>query len=310
MYIAFVWYLPINLVIIIWLFDDPEGSPLPDTETEIYEEFTVHMLTRHGVKLDIEIQMDSLKDVYRVESTEIKEGFFKICQLAFHGRLEDKLLFTEKDFHSSNATHLGLLTEDRHWSSSRTYREHTYSFLHLTFQEFLAAFHITTLDSDIQLQIAMENAVNPRMGEVLKFYAGLTKLTDHAFEVFRTTLYHRIDLAVQNSTAIAVNKDSRPTFKDIRSVDRTLLRSVFEARSVEASHEFINGLHGVLNFRNKSFHFPLTPYDSSALGFALFHNSESIKELNLRDCYMGPVGLSALLQQMGNAILPNTVELE
>ena len=303
-------YLPINLVIIIWLFDDPEGSPLPDTETEIYEEFTVHMLTRHGVKLDIEIQMDSLKDVYRVESTEIKEGFFKICQLAFHGRLEDKLLFTEKDFHSSNATHLGLLTEDRHWSSSRTYRERTYSFLHLTFQEFLAAFHITTLDSYIQLQIAMQSAVNPTMEQVFKFYAGLTKLTGHAFKVFRTTLYHRIGLAEQKSSALAVHRYIKPRYGDIRSVDRTLLCSVFEARSVEASHEFINGLHGVLNFIGKSFHFPLTPYDSSALAFTLFHNIESIKELNLRDCYMGPVGLSALLQQMGNAILPNTVELE
>ena len=300
-------YLPINLVIIIWLFDNPEGAPLPATETEIYGLFTVHMLTRHGMKLGIEIRMDTLKDVYHVKSTEFKVGFYKICKLAFHGRLEDKLLFTEKEF---NSTHLGLLTEDRYWSSSRTYMESTYSFLHLTFQEFLAAFHLTTLSNDIQLQIAMDNAVNPRMSEILKFYAGLTKLKDHAFEVFRTTLYHRIDLAVQNTTAIAVNKDTKPMFRDIRSVDRTLLRCVFEARSVAASHEFMDGLQGVLNFRNKSFHFPLTPYDSSALGFTLFHNNQSIRILNLRDCYMGAVGLSAVLRQMGNATLPNTVELE
>ena len=327
-------YLPINLIIIIWLFDNPEGSSLPETETEIYEKCTILTLTRHVSKLDSDIvlQLNTLNDIYQVKSAEIQKGFFKICQLAFQGRLEDKLLLTEteKDFLPSTASHLGLLTVDFYWSSSRIFKERTYSFLHLTFQEFLAAFYITTLESNDQLEIARATVPNPRMSEVLKFYAGLTKLRGHAYKVFQITLYHHNNLAapkaiatltgavfgviqsiwrrlaVPDTTVIAASNETT----DIRSVERTLLRCVFEARSVEGSRELTSGLQGIFNFKSKTFNFPLTPYDSSALGFTLFHNHQVIKELNLRDCYMGPTGLSAILQQLGNTTLPKLVELE
>ncbi len=49
----------------------------------------------------------------------------------------------------------------------------TYTFLHLTFQEFLAAVHISKLEVDVQVEIIKKYSTSRNMQAVWKFYCGL-----------------------------------------------------------------------------------------------------------------------------------------
>ena len=60
-----------------------------------------------------------------------------------------------------------------------------YNFVHKTIQEYLAAYHISTLSLEKQANILQEELCSSRMEIVLKFVAGLTKfsqlINDHVF---------------------------------------------------------------------------------------------------------------------------------
>ena len=56
--------------------------------------------------------------------------------------------------------------------------EYLYSFLHLTFQEFLAAFYLANLDEDTRLIKIKEHISKSEMLVVWKCYCGLVKFRD------------------------------------------------------------------------------------------------------------------------------------
>ena len=66
---------------------------------------------------------------------------------------------------------LGLVTRDL--VTELAGLEQTYSFVHLTFQEFLTVFHIVQLDVEKQMDIISEYVKVGHMSNVWKFYFGM-----------------------------------------------------------------------------------------------------------------------------------------
>ena len=135
-------YLPIHSAMVCFLFDEM-GCSLPQTETEMYKNFTNFTLLRSLTRYEEnEPCLDSPKDLPAQE----RKLFLEICKLAFektktskqvmkHNEVKDFL----KDVKSSSKS-LGLINVDR--ISMISGFQDLYTFLHLTFQEYLAAYHI------------------------------------------------------------------------------------------------------------------------------------------------------------------------
>ncbi len=159
-------YLPVHAAMICFLFSKLEGN-IPQTETQIYEQFTIATILRHKVnKSEGVIQMKSLMEL----SGEEKALFNSICKLAYDMIINSQQVIKKSDAQISVSTNLdfGLLTIER--TSEYYGSEDLYTFHHLTFQEFLAAFYIR------EAQVEDKLIVKYSLRNVWKFYCGLTPL--------------------------------------------------------------------------------------------------------------------------------------
>ena len=166
-------YLPVHAAIICFLFCQLRND-IPYTETRIYEQFTIATLLRHERRDHEYVQLKSLKDLCRNDS----EQFYKLCELAFHAIINSQQVICQSDSKvlqsDGTGTHLaifGLLTVER---TFRHYGvEDLYSFLHLTFQEYLAALYLVELEQNKQKEILKKYCNHFRLRNMWKFYSGL-----------------------------------------------------------------------------------------------------------------------------------------
>ena len=161
-------YLSVHAAMICFLFSQLEGN-IPHTEKQIYKQFTISTLLRQKTRKEEKQQLKSLNDLFG----EDKLQFRSICKLAFD-MIMNSQVFSQSDVQVSlsdaTSSVLGLLTVEH---TSRHYGlEHLYTFHHLTFQEFLAAFHITGLEEREHVNVLTKT----KQRNVRKFYCGLIGL--------------------------------------------------------------------------------------------------------------------------------------
>ena len=167
-------YLPVHAAMICYLFCELEGD-IPHTETKIYEQFTIATLLRQKMRDTKNVMFKSLKDL----RGDDKETLFKICQLAYTMTVNSQQVVSQSDlialFDGTNfdVASLGLLTIEH--ACKRSGIEKLYTFLHLTFQEFLAAFYVAEMEDFMQRGIFLKYSCEHRMKNVWKFYSGLVQ---------------------------------------------------------------------------------------------------------------------------------------
>ena len=178
-------YLPIHCAMVCCLFNFLKGS-VHQTETEIYDEFTKYMILRTLYRDSKRCSIKSLD----VLPPSPKGVFNKICMLAYEMTTKSKQAMEELDinFFFDVKESLGLLTVDR--TATRLGFQNMYTFLHLTAQEYLAAYYISKLDENEQLQVIEEYGKQRQMQQVWKFFCGLARNVDNSQLKFNALLSH------------------------------------------------------------------------------------------------------------------------
>ena len=138
-------YIPINCAIIAQVYKDIRKSRelMPKTMTQLYTTLTLVLIKRHMIssgKWDMHSRVpSSLKDLPESVSIDLK----RVSQLAYSGLFKEdvQLVFTDSDV-GEGFQHLGLMNavmEIYMCEGAAT----SYSFLHLSIQEFLAAWYVS-----------------------------------------------------------------------------------------------------------------------------------------------------------------------
>ena len=138
-------YIPVNCAIIAQVYKDIRKSRelMPKTMTQLYTILTLVLIRRHMISSG---QWDkhskvptSLKDLPESVSIDLK----RVSQLAYSGLFKEdvQLVFTDSDV-GEGFQHLGLMNAVKEMYVCEGAAT-SYSFLHLSIQEFLAAWHIS-----------------------------------------------------------------------------------------------------------------------------------------------------------------------
>ena len=280
-------YLPLHVAIVTYLYE-VEGACLPKTETEIYKHFTLSTLLRSIRKRDdVEVDDDEEFGLSSFDDLlpEDKLIFDLILELAYQSTVVNpKQVFSADDVKrfanrqsnntGSDGNSLGLVVVDKYFI--RYGLKEIYTFLHLTFQEFLAACHIVRLSSQDQKDIISKYGGDKKLGVVWKFYCGMTQFSDeqkmHNFE----QLYEKSkdDVLLQLHCAHESQQDRLCTHI-VKAYDSSI---VLDKQS-------------------------LNPADFTALGYVLVHSSVPTTELDITSCHIGPEGLSALVKAINSSSL-------
>ena len=274
-------YVPLHLVMVIFIYDtsQEEATPLPNTETEVYHQFTIMSLVRYFRKVGIKI---ILKDLELLPSPE-SVLFRRISKLAYTTTAASKTSFLSEEVMSlggewstTDIANLGILVMDE--KEERSGAKTIFSFVHLTNQEFLAAYHVSRLPPDEQLKAIMEHVVQPHMAVVLKFFCGLSRLQndDHWSVIMNNALID--DLFV-------------------KKVNLRALHCVFESQNDQRCKELFTKADGKLVIRNET----LTLLDCCAIGYCIGSANNLVKEIILY-CQLTAEGLDIITKMLTNTM--------
>ena len=263
-------YLPIHTAMVCYLCQVDRS--LPETETGIYKEFTIYFFLRALRQLndDEDIYIDSIESLPSSE----RETYVKICKLAFEMTISSKQVMRQKDVQTffnvrSNRDYFGLLTFDR--VALKYGFQKLYTFLHLTFQEFLTAYHISKLEEEEQTELFNEYGNSKLMQNVWKFYCGLVKFDD--CDKFKSL----------------VNETQTGTLYKVQCS--------FESQQPNTCDSIVED--GSLSFKDKF----LTPSDFTAMAFVISHATQgTLNRLVFDGCTLGPEGIEVLVKKAGEKL--------
>ena len=179
-------YVPVNCFIICsslsWLCS--LGIRLPTKLTEIYSVALKIFYFRHSDKyrMNEEAHDQFFFKPFHELPTECKEEFQRLGKLAFDGIKEGRLLFTSEEVEGLEDCGLLHRLPDLPSQEGLDEDKAQYCFIHLTFQEFLAARHVVDTKTEAQ---ALEEFIDDYINEgswqlVVQFVAGLLVDTDKA----------------------------------------------------------------------------------------------------------------------------------
>ena len=169
-------YVPINCSIVIAVYKG-ENYRLPSTVTEMYKMFLTNTLRSHARKYNLPDDFEDLTSL----PDDMKNPLDTLSEVAFKHLCKDEFTFKRDDLGGNSASDMHLkimgLVTCFQCSSGYKLRSERFQFLHLTIQEFLAAWHASQFDTEKQSEI-INDTTNTRLKVLRCFLAGLTELTD------------------------------------------------------------------------------------------------------------------------------------
>lgn len=206
-------YLPLNVIIISYLYE-VKGANLPVTLLGTFKLLILHCIQRHVRNKEPDKDHD---DIISLESLpqELHNSFNSLCELAFNGLMQDRMIFTRDEL-GSIPDHLSLL------HGAKVYEETgpkmIYSFFHHTIQELLAAMHMSKVAPDEQLDYFRKLFGQQRFDAMIQFYAGITSLQLVGIKsiLVDIILYSAV---LQHSDELECNPKARNCVQNMQSAD-------------------------------------------------------------------------------------------
>ena len=258
-------YIPLNSAIVVAVYMDSktDHQPMPNTLTELYRSVIVILIKRH-LEGHPELQEGRTKCLPAISMSvpfEVCKNFRILCKLAYSGIVgehdEVRLIFSESEL-PPNFDNLGFMDSVTElYLTKDTVTSH--NFLHLTFQEFFAAVHITSMALEQQLEYFKKDSgrKDGRLKVVLRFLAGLQKLDC----ITKETVYHVVE------SCVACDESRHKIFPDIE-VDIDIVNWIFESQNDKAMSVIL----GEIKVGFKSDKDDMLAMDFYSLGYCISHS--------------------------------------
>ena len=179
--------IPLNMTILLRVFQ--EQHELPETQTDFNSQFIYITISRFLSKVTREsITIKSPDDL----TEPYKQQFSSLCKLAYNLLHDEKVVFSDNDIlkydsieTSTNWKTLGLLKEVYYYTFKNNELIKSYSFLHLSMQECLAA-HFIASSKQTEEKFLRKYFWDLRYLNTGVMYVGLTEGKSKAFKNFLT----------------------------------------------------------------------------------------------------------------------------
>ena len=272
-------YIPLNSAIVVEVYRNSrkDDTLVPKTMTELYSSLIRSLLLRylldhpvHGKKRRWRVR--SFSDLPRGVNQQLR----KLGRLAYEGILHDQqVIFSDLP---ENFETLGLMQ-----CAPELYADEgaavSYNFLHLTVQEYLAAFHLSRQPVKKQMAHFREYKEHMKSGEhhhfhmVLRFLCGVRKFSGYSSEVLNTLCVEE----VVDSASV------------VRKVAFNTLHWLFEAQD----NDVIAKVLGSSDIQLDEQFGGVTPFDCFVLGYCVSHSNCTWK-IDLR--HIGDEGVEMLVR--------------
>ena len=172
-HIMSMMYIPLNAAIVVKVYRDSwkKESTIPKTMTELYSSLVrsllLRYLTEHPVHSKKRWRLRQFSDL----PSDTYRQLCLVSEIAYKGVMnEQQVIFTDLP---DNFDHLGLMqcVPELYVDEGAAV---SYNFLHLTMQEFFAAYHISLQPIEKQIELFQLHHSTVNFGMILKFTAGLT----------------------------------------------------------------------------------------------------------------------------------------
>ena len=152
-----------------------EGGHLPTTLTQLYENFILQTIRRHVKRHDINPHtLGSLSSL----PSQLAKPLQEMCQLAYTNLANTRMTFSLQSLSEAvKEDYLGLMTR------FTEYDEEKYQFLHLSIQEFLAAWWIAKHEEKTE-EVFKNHFDDDHFRMCLRFVAGLTHLEHESYQQY------------------------------------------------------------------------------------------------------------------------------
>ena len=288
-HIRALMYIPLNCSIVIDVYRSSQerDSIVPRTQTELYTVLTRILLSRyltahkvHGKERRWNLQ--SLADV----PSDVEQNLLKLGELAYRGIVKQQLIFHTIP---SDLETMGLM--DMEYDELESV---SFNFLHLTIQEFLAAYYVSKLPLSRQARMMDESIGKEHFVIVLRFLAGLTKFNiQHSSDSsFCSRLFKFLKELVVRTPANRLR-----TYYSQRSSKLESLRWMFEAQDKQLLRQVLGTGTQYLNLSRQT----LAPFDCYVLGYCIAQRVCQWK-LDLKRCRLGEEGMRMLARGSDNCL--------
>ena len=316
-HIKSMMYIPLNCAIITQVYSESQSSrhlAIPRTRTQLYKALAHSLLVRHMKMKEGNREYTSmLPEGLNEEDMERFRVLAKFAFDSYHKGWSKKVTFFKEDI-PEGLVHFGFMNESTEMYASKGV-EQTFSFLHLSLQEYLAAWHIAPSYS-IEFQVAYHGMVvrasqpYDRMAEVEWDWGGMGVEEDSDSEEYpdvyipyRGSSREEEDLLssleplreslVEPAIFLAgitgwrcQSEDGRNHWEMYLSHDTTgvrdpsvLLRSLYEAQNPTILSHYFNADSGrrKIGIGTGVSRTSQTPYDCYALSYCLAHSSDQFR---------------------------------
>ena len=260
-------YLPLNATILVHLFKSDHNT-LPTTLYGIFSSLVLNCMQRH-LKLRTQYKDVSIESLDQLPEVA-KKPFSVLCQLAYDGVMEGKIIFPSLP---ADVNTLSLLQGVESFIGREKAVSH--NFIHLSIQELLAAWYIATqLPASEQVSKFNELFHTSRFSAIFKYYSAITKLKTPGIK----------DVVINVVKKYSGDQYSIP--KEDKVLMLSLLHCLYETKDSSLCESVAQHLQHGLNLSSTT----LTPSDCLCIGYFLAHVCKMAAgkfKVNLGSCSMG-----------------------